>query len=92
MRSTLNLLEVLKTLDGCSESNALLFCIKSAGRCLVLSLRAQEYDAREDKGRKDWLLRDRATARNLPKELHICVLETVDILHAIEVMIESADS
>lgn len=65
---------------------------REAWRVLTLLFRAQEHEAREEKGRRDWPLRNRNAARDPPKELHESVLKTADILHAIEMIIESAGS
>lgn len=56
----------------------------------MLLFRVQEHEAREGKGRRDWPQRSRTIARDPLKELHESVLEIVDILHAIELAIESA--
>lgn len=65
--------------------------MERAARRRALLPRAQQHEAREEKGRKDWPLFDRNAARTPPAEVHRSVLGTVDILHAIAMMmIESA--
>jgi hypothetical protein len=58
----------------------------------MLSFRVQEHEAREDKAREHWLLRNRHTTRGAPEELHISVLGTVEILHAIEIIVDNVGS
>jgi hypothetical protein len=56
----------------------------------MLLFRVHDCEAREEKGRTDWPLRDRIADRKPPSELCDSVLEMPGILHAIDMIIESA--
>lgn len=58
----------------------------------MLSFRAQEHEAREEKAREHRPLRSRDAARSAPEELHMSVLGTVEILHAIEIIVDNVGS
>jgi hypothetical protein len=57
----------------------------------MLSFRAQKHEAREEKARKDWPLRDRDAARSPPEAMQVRLLFDLGILHAIAGIRERVD-